>query len=100
MSEMEVAEMIEKHIDYYAVDKGGNERSVHLPMPFVRHFMRRDDGALPTVVAFSTMPLVLGNGDLLAPPGFDRERGIQFLIQDEVRAVIPQPQDCTAEAVK
>jgi hypothetical protein len=100
MNEMEVAEMIERHIDYYAVDKDGNERSVYLPMPFVRHFMRRSDGALPTVAAYSTMPLVLADGNLLAPPGLDRMRGIQFLIQDEVRAIIPQPRDCTADAVK
>jgi hypothetical protein len=44
MSEMEVAEMIERYIDY--VDDEG--RSVHLPMPFVRHYMRRDDNASPS----------------------------------------------------
>ena len=27
-------------------------------------------------------------------------RGIQFLIPDELRAIIPQPEDCTQEAVK
>ena len=43
MSEMEVAEMIEQHIDY--IDQDG--KSVHLPMQFVRHYMRRDDSALP-----------------------------------------------------
>ena len=37
--------MIEQHIDY--VDEDG--RSVHLPTPFVRHYMRRSDDALPTV---------------------------------------------------
>jgi hypothetical protein len=41
---MEVAEMIEQYIDY--VDDEG--RSVHLPMPFVRHYMRRDDNASPS----------------------------------------------------
>src|SRR5262245_53415546 len=100
MSEMEVAEMIEEHIDFYAVDKYGNEFSVHLPTPFVRHFMRRDDDALPTVVAIATAPIVLADGNLLAPEGLDRRRGIQFLIQDELRAVIPQQQDCTPERVK
>ena len=100
MNEMEVAEMIEKHIDYYTVNKDGNERSVHLPMPFVRHFMRRSDGKLPTVAAFSTLPLVLADGGLLAPPGLDRKRGIQFLIQDEVRAIVPKPDDCNDAAVK
>jgi hypothetical protein len=99
MNEMEVAEMIERHIDFY-VEKDGNRRSVHLPMQFVRHFMRRDDGALPTTVAYATMPLVLADGNLLAPKGLDRLRGIQFLIPDALRAVIPLPQDCTPERVK
>ena len=100
MAEMEVAEMIEQHIDFYTVDKDGNERSVHLPMQFVRHFMRRHDGVLPTLVAYATMPLVLADGKLLAPKGLDRQRGIQFIIPDELRAVVPQPQDCTPERVK
>ncbi len=80
MSEMEVAEMIERHIEHYAVDKDGNRYPVHYPTPFVRHFMNRDDGALPTAVALATAPIVLADGALLAPPGFDRLRGIQFII--------------------
>ena len=100
MNEMEVAEMIEEHIDYYTVDENGNLRSVHLPTPFVRHFMQRHDGALPTVVAIATAPIVLADGVLLAPEGLDLKRSIQFLIQDELRAVIPQGQDCTPERVK
>src|SRR5262245_29856525 len=99
MSEMELAEMIEEHIDYYTVDRNG-ERSVHLSTPFVRHFMRRSDGALPTVVAIATAPIVLAGGELLAPEGLDRLRGIQFIIQDELRAVIPKRKDCTEGAVK
>src|ERR1700758_4439731 len=90
MNEMELAEMIEEQIDYYTVDKDGTVRSVHLPTPFVRHFMRRHDDVLPTVVAIATAPIVLAGGELLAPDGLDRERGIQFVIQDELRAVIPQ----------
>jgi hypothetical protein len=61
--------------------------------------MRRDDGALPTVVAIATAPIVLADGVLLAPDGLDRERGIQFIIQDELRAVIPRAADCTPERV-
>src|SRR5262249_18596405 len=99
-NEMEVAEMIEEHIDYFTVDENGNLRSVHLPTPFVRHFMQRHDGALPTVVAIATAPIVLADGVLLAPEGLDLKRSIQFLIQDELRAVIPQGQDCTPERVK
>jgi hypothetical protein len=100
MNEIEVAEMIEQHIDYYTVDEDGTCRSVHLPTSFVQHFMRRHDGILPTVVAIATAPIVLADGTLLAPEGLDRERGIQFLIPDELRAVIPQGQDCTSERVK
>ena len=72
--------MIERHIDF--VDKDG--RSVHLPTKFVRHFMRRDDGGLPTIVAVSTLPLVLADGNVLAEDKFDRSRGIDFRIQPEV----------------
>jgi hypothetical protein len=54
MTEIEVAEMIERHIDY--VDKNG--RSVHLPMPFVRHFIKRDD-ELPRMVTVALLPIVL-----------------------------------------
>jgi hypothetical protein len=95
MNEMEVAEMIEEHIDYQ--DKYG--RSVHLPMPFVRHFMRRKD-SLPTVVAISTLPIVLADAGLLMPDGLDRDRGIVFEIQKEVRACIPTREECTDEAVR
>jgi hypothetical protein len=91
MDEMEVAEMIEQHIDF--VDK--DDRSVHLPMPFVRHYVKRDDGVLPTVVAIATLPMVLGNGALLAPDGLDRERGIIFEIQKELRAVLPRRKTAT-----
>jgi hypothetical protein len=96
MNEMEVAEMIEAHIDF--VDKKG--RSVHLPEKFVRHYMKRDDQALPTVVAISTAPLVLPTGEILAPDGLDRLRGIIFEIQKELRAILPSRKDCTKKAIK
>jgi hypothetical protein len=100
MNEMEVAEMIEEHIDYYTEDEDGNRRSVHLPTPFVRHYMNRGDGALPTIVAIATAPIVLADGGLLAPEGFDRLRGIQFVIQEEMRRILPKRENCTKEAVK
>ena len=95
MTEIETAEMIERRIDF--VDKDG--RSVHLPMQFVRHFMNRDDGVLPTVVAVSTMPIVLADGGLLAPEGLDRLRGIMFKIQPEVRKAMPTRESCNDETV-
>jgi hypothetical protein len=100
MNEMEVAEMIEKYIEFFKEDEDGNRRSVQLPTKFVRHFMKRDDGDLPTVVAIATAPIVLADGVLLAPDGLDRDRGIQFIIQKELRAIIPQRKDCTPERVK
>src|SRR5262249_1380782 len=100
MNVMEVAEMIEKYIEFYKENEDGTHRSVHLPTIFVQHFMKRDDGVLPTVVAIATAPIVLADGVLLAPDGLDRDRGIQFIIQDELRAAIPQGQDCTPERVK
>jgi hypothetical protein len=100
MNEMELAELIEKYIDYYVVDESGERRSVHLPTQFVRHYLQRHDNVLPTVVAISTLPIVLGKGGLLAPDGLDRLRGIIFEIPKELRAVIPQRKHCTKEAVK
>jgi hypothetical protein len=99
MSEMEVAEMIERYIDYFVEDKNGNRRSVHLATQFVQHFMRRYDDKLPTVVAIATLPIVLADGYLLAPEGLDRKRGIQFIIPNELRTAVPQPADCTEDKV-
>ena len=96
MNEMEVAEMIERHMDY--VDENGC--SVHLPTQFVRHYVNRDDGMLPTVVAIATLPIVLGYGSLLAPDGLDRARGIIFKLQKQLRAILPQRDHCTEAAVR
>jgi hypothetical protein len=100
MSEVEVTELIEQHINFYTEDKDGNRRSVRLPGPFVKAYMKRDDGVLPTVAAIATAPIVLADGNMLAPEGLDRLRGIQFIIPDELRAFIPRREDCTADAVK
>ena len=42
---MELAELIEQHIDYVDPETG---RSVHLSPPFVRHYLKRHDNVLPT----------------------------------------------------
>jgi hypothetical protein len=96
MNEMEVAEMIEQHIDF--VDVEG--RSVHLPMPFVRHYMNRDDGVLPTIVTIATLPIVLADGVVLAmDDGLDRDRGIVFKIPERLIKMLPQRAGCTKAAV-
>ncbi len=94
LDERECAELIERYIDF--VDEDG--RSVHLPMEFVRHFRQRHD-SLPTVVAISTLPIVLADGVVLMPDGLDRQRGIIFKIPKELRAAIPQREDCDDNAV-
>ena len=55
---------------------------------------------LPTAVAISQAPLVLADGNLLAPDGLDRERGIIFIIPKDLRAVVPAAEDCTQECVR
>jgi hypothetical protein len=96
MTVEECAEMIERHIDF--VDKDG--RSVDLPTKFVRHYMNRDDGALPTQVAVSTLPLVFADGGVWAEDKFDRLRGIDFRIEPEVSACVPQADSVTDEQVE
>ena len=89
MDELECAELIEQHIDFYVESKDGFRRSVHLEKEFVKHYLQRHDGKLPTVVAIATAPLVLADGTLLAPDGLDRDRGIVFIIPKELRAIVP-----------
>ncbi|MGY4310987.1 hypothetical protein [Bradyrhizobium sp. JR3.5] len=97
MNEMELAEKIEKYIDF--VDIKG--RSVHLPIQFVRHYLQRhDDDTLPTLVAVATLPIVLADGVLLAPEGLDRLRGIEFNIPSELMAEMPERKECTSKAVR
>src|SRR5262249_7132285 len=97
MTELKLAEEIEKHVEF--VDKTG--RSVRLPSVFVRAFLTRDDD-LPMVVAIATMPIILADGAVLALPDdndIDLDRGIEFHIQPEVMATVPQREDCTPAAV-
>jgi hypothetical protein len=97
MNDIELAEEIERHIDF--VDEDG--RSVHLPMQFVRHFLQRKD-TLPTIVAIAWLPIVLADGTVLAKGygDFDEERGISFVIPPELLAVLPRREDCTKDAVR
>src|SRR6187431_3601346 len=81
LTDREVAEEIEKLIDFVDLDTG---RSVHLPMEFVRHYTTRHDSPLPTVVAIATLPIVLADGGVLGEErDLDEERGISFIIQPE-----------------
>jgi hypothetical protein len=95
MSECEAAEMLERHIDF--VDIEG--RSVHCPTPFVRHYMKRNDGALPTIAAITTLPVVLADGHILVADGLERARGIVFIVEQKLMKLVPERTSCTTTAV-
>ena len=97
MSEIELAEEIEKFIEY--VNEDG--RPVHLPTQFVQHYMRRDDGILHTVVAIATLPMILADRGVLALDNdIDPERGIEFRIPKKVLTLLPHYKDCGRRAVR
>jgi hypothetical protein len=95
LSEPQLAELIEQHIDY--VD--GSGRSVHFPPSFVRHYQTRTDGALPLVTAIATLPMVLPDGAILSGHGLNRERGIVFRVLPAIETLLPTAQECTSVAV-
>jgi hypothetical protein len=95
LGEMELAELIEQHIEF--VDLMG--RPVHLQRDFVMHYLKRDDGGLPTVSSIAQLPIVLPNGELLSGRGLNRKYGIIFRVPPELVALLPARVDCTPEAV-
>jgi hypothetical protein len=95
LNEAHLAELVERYVDY--IDDTG--RSVHLGAAFVRHFQTRDDNRLPLVVGIATLPIVLGDGTLLAGRGLDRDRGLIFRVQPELLAILLNKEDCTPSAV-
>ena len=95
MNEMEVAEMIERYIEF--VDEDG--RPVHLPMQFVRHYMRRSDGALPIVTSIAQTPIVLRDGTILSGRGLNRKYGILFRVSVELDNLIRPRAVCTDSVV-
>jgi hypothetical protein len=95
LSEAEAAEMIERHIEH--VDK--NDRPVQYPTPFVRHYMKRQDGNLPIIAAVATLPLVSPDGALICADGLDRKRGIFFVVDPGLMKIIPNCEACGDEAV-
>jgi hypothetical protein len=88
LSQNETANLLETHIDFYKETERGFV-SVKCPMPYVEHFVKWDGSAMPMLVAFSQLPLVLADGEFLAPRGLDKLRGIAFVVDDELRARLP-----------
>jgi hypothetical protein len=96
LDEAQLAELIEQHIDY--VDEK-MIRSVHLPTPFVKHFQKRTDHALPVVTSVATLPIVLADGTILSGRGLDRKRGIVFRVPEQLEALLPIAKTCSATPV-
>lgn len=96
LTEAQLGELIERHIEYVAF---GDLHPVHLDGQFVRHFQNRTDHALPIVAAIATLPIVLPDGSILAGRGLDRERGIVFRVPPELLTMLPKREGCTATAV-
>jgi hypothetical protein len=97
LNDVEVALMFERYADFVV---GVPPTSVQLSPRLVSGFMDFRESKIPTIIGVSTMPLVLADGTLLAPDGFDRERGIEFRIPADIRAAIPKPDTCDDEAVQ
>jgi hypothetical protein len=95
LGEIETAELIERHIEYV----NDKDRSIHLSEHFVKYCVKRPDGSLPLVTGVCTLPLVLPSGEILAGPGLVRSVNTVFRVPAELRALLPDPKDCTPPAV-
>jgi hypothetical protein len=95
MGIVEASELIERYIEH--VD--GRGRVVHMPKPFIEHYLTRNSG-LPVVSGLSTLPVVLLDGTLLSRQGLDRKRGIVFRISKELLGMMPAREDCDEAAVE
>jgi hypothetical protein len=95
LDDVRVAELIERYIDYV----GEDGRSVHLAVPFVKHYVTRGDEALPVVSAIATLPVVLKDGALLSARGLDRQRGIVFRVPSQLLVRLPNASECPESAV-
>jgi hypothetical protein len=100
LNEMELAELIEKHIEYFDENED-DRRTVRLPAHFVKHYLTRDDGdeGLPIVSSISQLPIVLPNGEILTGQGLNRKYGIIFRVPAELDALIPKREACTKDEV-
>jgi hypothetical protein len=95
LDEMELAEEIECYIDF--VDNKG--RSVHLNTAFVKHFLKRDDRALPIVTSIAQTPIILRDGIILSGRWLNRKYGIVFRVPAELEALLPDRSGCTPVAI-
>ena len=66
----------------------------------VKAYAKRNDGVLSFLAAIATQPIVLADGEVIGRESkYDRKRGIQFIVSDDVASTVPTPEQCTPEAV-
>jgi hypothetical protein len=98
LSSGEAAEMIETYIEHYDA-ASEDQLPVHYPAAFAQHYLKRADGVLPIVSAIATLPIVSADGHILTGDGLDRASGIVYAVPPELTELIPNKDECTAEAV-
>jgi hypothetical protein len=93
LTEVEVAKLTERHIDYVR-----DGRSVRLPETFVKAYHQdRISSPLPVVASIVTSPVILADGTVLG--GHHLDRGILFRVPGSLEEVLPTRMDCTDEAI-
>ena len=96
LSDLETAEMIERHIDYHD-DDGQSKRASSI---FARNYRRQALGSpLPVIVSVATMPVILPDGTVLSGHHLDRERCILFRVPEELATLLPGPEERTPDHV-
>jgi hypothetical protein len=73
--------------------------AIHAKQRTARYLSRTGD-ARPSVVAIATLPVVLGDGRLLALRGLDRGLGIAFRVPEELLSLLPTCDQCDDAAVR
>jgi hypothetical protein len=103
LSPTEVAELIERHVEY--VNRHLDE--VHIDDSYVGHFVRRardgrdGDDAIPVVSAVATLAIVFADGSVLAKKeGLNRDFGIVFNIAPELVDVLPDRASITEDDIR
>jgi hypothetical protein len=96
LDEVQLAELIERHIEYVSPEGV----PVHLGAAFVKHYLQRSDNVLPVVSGVATLPLVGLDGALRAKNGLDRDLGLLFRIPSVMLELAPNPSQITDERIR
>ena len=88
--------LIERHIEFFSVDKSGAIKTVRLGSVFVSTYKCLHHSKLPVVVAVSTSPFVSPvSGAPIAGVGLDRDARIFYEIEPAFLQCVPDPATIT-----